>query len=395
MKNEFRRLIRYGVIAFLFICMIGVYGCAAEEPPANADTTVADETTLPAANTDLPDTADTEDTPDTTAAQTQTPEPDTPVYINRLTGEAADEATYYKRPLAIMINNIRKANPQIGISNAMVIYECEVEGGITRLMMLTTDYESLPVTGSIRSAREYFIDYAMGHDAIFMHAGGSDQAYRELKSRGVDNIDGTNGRNPYDTFYRDQNRLATMGAVHSLVSTGDRIVKAIQYHDYRTVIEEDTQTSFRFVAPGTSYTLDGGVAATHVYMSYTASYHPEFVYDAQTNTYLRYQFDHLAQTDSATGEQLAFTNVLLLSCTRTYLNDDKGHVDIVTAGEGDGYYIYGGKAISIRWKKANDDAPLLLYTADGAELLLNTGKTFVNVLSDSQFAKAELNRGVN
>ena len=310
---------------------------------------------------------------------------------NRLTGEVCDEATANRRPVAIMINNIKKANPQIGISGAQVIYECEVEGGITRLMMLTTDYSTLSVVGSIRSAREYFIDYAMGHDAIFVHAGGSEQAYAELASRSVDHIDGTRGKNPADTFYRDPKRLQTMGSVHAYVTSGDRIAKAVDYFNFRTEIPQGTQTSFAFVAPGTADLLSDGEKATHLYMSYTASHCPEFVYDEASGKYLRFQFKHEPQIDDATGKQLAFDNVIVISCQRTNLNDAKGHIDIVTSGEGKGYYCYKGKAIPIRYSKANDDAPLRFYRENGEELLLNTGTTFVNVLGDSQFERLSLN----
>ena len=60
------------------------------------------------------------------------------------------------------------------------MYECIVEGGYTRLMMLAMDYENLPVVGSVRSSREYYLDFAANHDAIYIHAGGSEQAYTEI-----------------------------------------------------------------------------------------------------------------------------------------------------------------------------------------------------------------------
>ena len=74
--------------------------------------------------------------------------------INRLTGLPLDDTSLHNhRPIAIMINNINVACPQEGISKAEVMYECTVEGGITRMMMLVNDYESLPTVGSVRSCR--------------------------------------------------------------------------------------------------------------------------------------------------------------------------------------------------------------------------------------------------
>ena len=58
------------------------------------------------------------------------------VILNPLTGLAditKEEAE--NRPVAIMINNISVAQPvQTGLNDADVIYETEVEGGITRLL---------------------------------------------------------------------------------------------------------------------------------------------------------------------------------------------------------------------------------------------------------------------
>ena len=91
------------------------------------------------------------------------------------------------RPYAVMINNNHAAWPQCGIGDAYIVYEIVAEGGITRMMALYKDQDTAKI-GSIRSARHYFIDYAEENDAIFVHWGGSPQAYSRLNS--IDSIDG-------------------------------------------------------------------------------------------------------------------------------------------------------------------------------------------------------------
>ena len=74
------------------------------------------------------------------------------------------------RPYAVMINNINVARPlQSGLQDAYIIYEIIVEGGITRYMALFLDQDTERI-GSIRSARHYFLDYALENDAIYVHA---------------------------------------------------------------------------------------------------------------------------------------------------------------------------------------------------------------------------------
>ena len=63
------------------------------------------------------------------------------LYKNPLTGisELTDDKTD-DRPVAIMVNNITTAQPvQAGLNKADIVYETEVEGGITRLLAVYQD----------------------------------------------------------------------------------------------------------------------------------------------------------------------------------------------------------------------------------------------------------------
>ena len=94
-------------------------------------------------------------------------------YKNPLTGVSGiSEEKTKNRPVAIMINNISTAQPvQTGLSKADIIYETEVEGGITRLMAVFQDITTAEKIGAIRSARYPYVDLAMGHNAIYIHCG--------------------------------------------------------------------------------------------------------------------------------------------------------------------------------------------------------------------------------
>ena len=64
------------------------------------------------------------------------------------------------RPIAVMIDNNIDAMPQAGLLEADIIYEIIVEGGESRLMLILQD-KDLDKIGPIRSARHYFVDYAL------------------------------------------------------------------------------------------------------------------------------------------------------------------------------------------------------------------------------------------
>ena len=105
---------------------------------------------------------------------------------NPLTGLAlADPTSVAARPVAIMINNIKIATPQAGLSAADILYELEVEGSITRQMAVFSNVAAVPEIGSIRSLRHDFIELAGAFDAIVVHFGGSTVAYDTIKNLGT------------------------------------------------------------------------------------------------------------------------------------------------------------------------------------------------------------------
>src|SRR5574344_1751549 len=92
------------------------------------------------------------------------------------------------RPFAVMINNLGTARPlQSGLQDAIIMYEIIVEGGLTRYMAVFQDQTTERI-GSIRSARHYFLDYALENDAIYVHHGQSPQAQEDFGNLNVDHI---------------------------------------------------------------------------------------------------------------------------------------------------------------------------------------------------------------
>ena len=60
-----------------------------------------------------------------------------------LTGEWIDAELAGKRPVAVMISNIKDALPQYGTKAADVIFECPVKAGSPRMMAIYQDYSGL------------------------------------------------------------------------------------------------------------------------------------------------------------------------------------------------------------------------------------------------------------
>ena len=79
-----------------------------------------------------------------------------------------------QRPIAVMVPNDSSALPHYSLSKADILYECPVEGKMSRLMAVFKylDNEERKRIGNVRSSRDYFVYWAFEWDAIYFHFGG-------------------------------------------------------------------------------------------------------------------------------------------------------------------------------------------------------------------------------
>lgn len=292
-----------------------------------------------------------------------------------LTGEWIDAELAEKRPVAVMISNIKDALPQYGTKSADVIYECPVEGGITRMMAIYQDYSGLERIGSVRSCRLYFPKIANEFEAIYVHFGQSDFALPYLDGGNIDNLNGIKSEGS-EVFYRTDDKKPP----HNAFTSEKGINAGIKKKNYETQLSSDYTGHYTFAEDGKEVELKNGEDAVVVQPGYSVD-KPWFVYDKKEGVYKRYEYG-TAQKDAAVDKQLTFKNVLIQCCSWQY-ESDKYTLNIDVNGGGSGYYITNGKAIPVTWKKDSANAPARYYDADGNEITMNQGKTWVCVVQDS------------
>ena len=303
--------------------------------------------------------------------------------INLLTGkpDLTPEAIG-KRPVAVMVNNVKKALPQYGIEDADVIFEIPVEGGDTRFMALYADYTTIPEICAIRSCRPYFPAFSEGFDAVYVNWGMMDEVRQYVNTLDLTHYEGI--YNAGGLFSRDQERRAAGYALeHTGVFDGTRLDDLMHENNQRTDIESDkTDTAFQFAAINEVLTPTGD-ACTIVDVDFGLA-EATLKYDEETNTYLK-EYNGEPQIDGRTGNQIAFTNVLVLE-TNIKLAENGIHRDVNWHG-GNGYYISNGAMQKITWSKKSESSRLMLYDEDGNELVLNRGKSYiaVNYIGEATF----------
>ena len=313
-------------------------------------------------------------TPTPTLTPTPTPLPEGMVE-SYLTGELVPEKIGRRRPVAVMMNNVKVAVPQAGIANASVVYEAPVEGGITRLMSIFEDYDDLEKIGSMRSCRDYYIFYASGFDAIYVHFGQSAYAVDILDLPEVNNLSGLASYSG-SVFYRTSDRKSP----HNAYTSFEGIQRGIEICDYTQEYKPDFLRSYVFASLESPVELPGDWNASIVEPGYLLN-KPRFEYNTEDGLYYRSQYG-APQIDELTREQLTYKNILIQYSTwRNY--DENGYLNIDVDEANSGVYITNGKAIPVTWKKHDPWGATFYYDESGNQITLNQGKTWVCIVQDT------------
>lgn len=274
------------------------------------------------------------------------------------------------RPIAVMIDNHISAMPQAGLLEADIVYEMIVEGGETRLMLILQD-KDLEKVGPIRSARHYFLDYALENDAIYVHYGWSPQAREDISDLGVDNINGIYESS--SSFWRVTDKYAP----HNAVTSTANILKIAEREGYR-LEKEDNDTVLNYVVAEVN--LEDGETANTVTIPYSYANTVEYEYDEETKEYVRYSRGE-EQVDWDTGETVTTKNIIIEKAENETLNDGSGtgRQTLDNIKELEGYYITNGKAIPITCTKTSRAGKTVYKDLKGNEINVNDGKTFIQI----------------
>ncbi len=331
------------------------------------------------------------------SAPEPTPEPTpTPVpYIpNAFTG-LQEDAPLSKRAVALMINNISAARPQRGISEASILFESKVEGGITRFMGIFDDYENLPVVGPIRSGRDQFLRWAMPLDALYCHVGRSEITQTYINTFEYNDRD-MDGRNRVFTY-----RINRPGKVleHTAYTDAEALGKAITKYEYdmdrtylspfMTFVDYNENNGIRTM---------NGENATDITIVHSEVYRTYFEYDEISGRYMMNQYNGTKGVrentiDENTNQQIGFENVFVAFADiykYYYPGGGKGDpnyqcVDMEFGGLG--FYFSQGKVEKIRWFKGGAPDQLRFTDMDENPLVVNCGKSYIGFVDLDEYER--------
>lgn len=352
-----------GALALGGVLVGGVVACgpAAPTPPASV-AVVATPSPTPSP------------TPTPSPSPTPTPTPTLTPSLEPadLTGVLVAPDRAHRLPIAVMIDDNRAARPQSGFNAASLVYQATADGYETRYLLVFGEADA-PDVGPVRSARFFLVQWAQEARAAIAHYGGDrrTRTYLRYHQGQFTDVDGLGRGNK--AYHRIKSRKAPHNAY---ASTASLRKMADKLGAPETMPERFHRRPFRDPLPLAERPASQSIRIP--YRTNTITY----AYDPATDTYLR-SINGKPHVDPADGQRVTAANVVVLfQKFRIDTKIEPGHSrpDITTLGSGKAWIFVEGRLIKGRWSKSSDTAVTRFLDADGNEVPLVRGRTFIQVV---------------
>lgn len=292
----------------------------------------------------------------------------------RIDGVLVETDSAEPYPIGVMIENAAFDNvrPQAGLSAAHIVYEGIVEGGITRfLAIFAADFPEK--IGPVRSARPTFLEFVSEYDALYSHAGGSPEAIQSIDGLGIKDLTalGSDGR----FYYRD----TAKSAPHNLFTSNELLGFALRDKALSEVVSEYASWAFKDESPITDVSEEKYI---EVDFGSGPQYQVRYVYNAETNSYDRYNAGEL-QKDANNDEVISPKNVIVQIVPPAIPAGDEGRVNFSVTGEGKAYIARDGEVVIGTWQKTDRLDRTQFFTEEGETIELNRGNTWISILPET------------
>ncbi len=307
-----------------------------------------------------------EEKPAAPVAAVKTPAPAPKPIVSPLTGLTVTAEQQARPVTGVMVENSPDARPQSGLDQAGVVFEAIAEAGITRFLALYQ--ETNPgVLGPVRSARPYYLDWAMAFDASYAHVGGSPDALQRIKDISVKDL---------DQFYNSgaYHRISTRYAPHNVYTSIDSLTAVETAKGW-------TQSSYASLPRASKEAPAQTPTAASINMAISGpTYNVHYDYDKASNSYKRSE-GGAAHVDNETKQQLS-PKVVIALATPYSLMSDGYHSQYQTTGSGKMYIFQNGIVTPGTWSKGQPKDQFVFTTDAGDKISLNAGQTWITMVND-------------
>jgi DUF3048 family protein len=315
-----------------------------------------------------------------------------PASLNPLTGlPPSDPALMERRPLAIKVANYpRYIRPQSGLTLADNVYEYYIEAGLTRFIAVFYGNNSDWV-GPVRSGRYFDENIQRMYHAYLV--------FKFADPRVEGHLETTSDVAPFLV-------VPSLGSCPPFQLMSTRHIEVYNNSYFRMPLWEDCvmknglDNERQAIRNGffNDTVQFSNLLGTQLFTYYSADSYSKWLYDPETQQYVRYQETddvrndkpekYQPLVDQMTGETVHASNVVYIMAYHTFSNtfdqeDEVYQIDLT--GSGEGYVFRDGIGIPARWIRTDRDQPLLLTTLNGAQIYFRPGVTFYEVLGTASY----------
>jgi hypothetical protein len=291
--------------------------------------------------------------------------------LSKLDNLSYSKDTANRHPLAVMIENHPDARPQSGLGSASVVYEAIAEGGITRFMAVFGPNAPEKV-GPVRSARTYYLDWALEYDAFYSHVGGNIDALDLIPQIGIKDLD--QFRYGTEAYWRIPQ--AGKATEHTMYTNAVKLYNIANNNKWN-MSSNFAPNSFKDDLP-----KDQRPTSQSVNINFSSeSYDVNWVYEPNNNVYLR-EMAGAPHKDALTNEQIKAKNIVIQEVNRqaviTRINENGWKMN--TVGSGKARVFIDGKETEATWKKADRNSRTKFSDTSGKEIEFDAGATWYEIV---------------
>ncbi|XWX02610.1 DUF3048 domain-containing protein [Aggregatilineales bacterium SYSU G02658] len=331
-------------------------------------------------------------TPTPTATPTNTPTP-TPTFvgpftypdgINTLTGlPFPSEEARNRRNLIVKVSNYPPlVRPQTGLNQADIVYEYEVEGGVTRFAAIYRS-QTPPLVGSVRSARLVDMELTVMYDAFLAYSGTSEPIQRLLVSPPFFNF------NIISPLIGDNCEPA---GFCRYPQEGKPFEHTLFLEPAKAWAVASRRNSFLGIkAKGFAFSelVDtvNGQPGVDAFINWYGQVSARWQYDPATGRYLRFT-DEMPHLDAADGQQLWTDNIVIIEVPHAERPDlfppgvNYASQEIQLWDQGRAYVLRDGYFYQGFWRRQNREpgSALQVLYGNNQPILLKPGRTYVQIV---------------
>ena len=293
-----------------------------------------------------------------------------------LTGLPREDSTPHP-VVAVKVENTVAARPQSGLEDADIVFEEQVEGGMTRYNAVFHAHTPEEI-GPVRSVRPMDPGIAAPFGGMLVYSGGVPAFESQVSASG---LRGFNEDQARGALYRVKFRAMPHNLYLSIPKLYEKVGK-------EHTMEPDAPQIFDFANP------DQGEQPTAVSSGNPANtlvaHFPSLVasYNWTGSRWQRVDGGTAASARSGAPLQTDNVVVVLTSIIDTGAKDAAGATvpETVLTGSGTAYVASGGSVAKVTWSKDSEGSPLQLTDSAGEPVLLNRGTTWIELLPNPNFS---------